>query len=257
MSCIHIVADRGADVALLVRRVRDLLSAPDMQCVGTSATIAGPGTYQEQQNQIAEVASRFYGVSFNPDNIIGETLQRATEEYDWENDQHKQALVECVSEANRQIPADYEAFRKDPLASWIENTFGVVYSTEADRLIRANPQSISGPEGASQRLHELIDVDQDLCERQIKDTLLSGYQITNPDNHFPAFAFRLHQFISRGDTVYSSLDSQDQRFLTVRGQQYVPNDRDRILLPLVFCRCCGQEYYCVRSMLDEATNNRY
>jgi hypothetical protein len=26
----------------------------------------------------------------------------------------------------------------------------------------------------------------------------------------------------------------------------VPHDRDKVLLPLVFCRECGQEYYCVR-----------
>ena len=248
---------QGADVALLIRRVRDLLSSPDMQCVGTSATIAGPGTYLQQQNQIAEVATRFYGVTFRPENIIGETLQRATEEYDWTNTRHVEELSRCISETDRQIPSDYESFGRDPLASWIESTFGVVFSQEADRLIRAEPQSVSGPEGASHKLHELTGVDQGLCERHIKKTLLAGYQVPNPDNDFPAFAFRLHQFISRGDTVYSSLDPSQDRFLTVRGQQYVPNDRQRILLPLVFCRCCGQEYYCVRSIRDEKADSRY
>ncbi len=29
------------------------------------------------------------------------------------------------------------------------------------------------------------------------------------------------------------------------GQQFVPGDRDRVLLPLAFCRECGQEYYTV------------
>ncbi len=248
---------QGADVALLVRRVRDLLSAPDMQCVGTSATIAGPGTHQEQQSQIAEVATRFYGVTFRPENIIGETLQRATEEYDWADAQHLEKLRKCLAETERQIPSDYEDFRRDPLASWIESTFGVVFSQEANRLIRARPQSVSGPEGASNKLHNLTDIDQDLCERHVKKTLLAGYEVPNPENDFPAFAFRLHQFISRGDTVYSSLDPSEDRFLTVRGQQYVPNDRERILLPLVFCRCCGQEYYCVRAVWDEKTSSRY
>ena len=40
---------QGADVALLVRRVRNALDADDMQCVGTSATVAGVGTFAEQQ----------------------------------------------------------------------------------------------------------------------------------------------------------------------------------------------------------------
>jgi len=248
---------QGADVALLVRRVRDLLSAPDMQCVGTSATIAGPGTYQEQQSQIAEVATRFYGVTFHPENIIGETLQRATTEYHLEDAQHMDSLRQCISDNDRKIPNDYESFSRDPLASWIESTFGVVYNAEADRLVRATPRSISGSEGASQKLHDQTRVDQQLCQRHIERTLLAGYQVLHPQTGFPAFAFRLHQFISRGDTVYSSLDSQESRFLTVRGQQYVPNDRQRVLLPLVFCRCCGQEYYCVRAIRDEKTNSRY
>lgn len=40
---------QGADVALLARRVRDALAATHLQCVGTSATLAGGGTFAEQQ----------------------------------------------------------------------------------------------------------------------------------------------------------------------------------------------------------------
>ena len=43
---------QGADVSLLVRRVRDACDAQDLQCVGTSATLAGPGTYEEQRKEI-------------------------------------------------------------------------------------------------------------------------------------------------------------------------------------------------------------
>src|SRR5690606_38144090 len=35
---------QGADVAMLVRRVRDACQSPDLQCVGTSATMASAGT---------------------------------------------------------------------------------------------------------------------------------------------------------------------------------------------------------------------
>lgn len=78
-----------------------------------------------------------------------------------------------------------------------------------------------------------------------------GYHVINPMNGFPAFAFRLHQFISRGDTVYSSLDNSTNRHITVQKQQFVPNEeRKRILLPLVFCRHCGHEFYSVAKYLD-------
>ena len=61
----------------------------------------------------------------------------------------------------------------------------------------------------------------------------------------PLFAFRLHQFLSKGDTVYVSLEPEDQRFITSHKQVSIPGDRDRILLPLAFCRECGQEYLVV------------
>jgi len=60
----------------------------------------------------------------------------------------------------------------------------------------------------------------------------------------------LHQFISRGDTVYASLEDEADRYLTVNGQQFVPNDREHVLLPMAFCRECGQEYYVVRQVRD-------
>ncbi|MFN8007512.1 MAG: Zn-binding domain-containing protein [Terriglobia bacterium] len=41
------------------------------------------------------------------------------------------------------------------------------------------------------------------------------------------------------------------RYLTVYPQQFVPGDRTKVLLPLVFCRECGQEYYCVKSKKTE------
>ena len=44
---------------------------------------------------------------------------------------------------------------------------------------------------------------------------------------FPVFAFRLHQFFSRGDTVYASLEPEDDRYLTTQEQQYVPATRAR------------------------------
>ena len=40
---------QGSDVAMLVRRVREILNPETLQCVGTSATLAGAGTYADQQ----------------------------------------------------------------------------------------------------------------------------------------------------------------------------------------------------------------
>ena len=76
---------QGADVAMLVRRVRDALAAENLQCVGTSATLAGPGTFDEQRGKVAEVASLLFGAEVRPEHVIGETLRRATPERNLED----------------------------------------------------------------------------------------------------------------------------------------------------------------------------
>jgi ATP-dependent helicase YprA (DUF1998 family) len=72
-------------VAFLIRRVRELLAADDLRCVGTSATIAGAGTYQEQRAEISDIATRLFGAEVRPENVIGETLRRTTPEEDHED----------------------------------------------------------------------------------------------------------------------------------------------------------------------------
>ena len=140
----------------------------------------------------------------------------------------------------------------DPLSIWLEDTFGV--TQREGRLIRTEPQSIEGLQhrrreneqaGAAHRLHTLTGVSIDRCIQVIQEGLLAGYTCSpDPITGRSPFAFRLHQFISKGDAIYASLNSDP--YLTFQGQTFVPGDRSRVLLPLVFCRECGQEYYSVR-----------
>ena len=51
---------QGADVAMLVRRVRERMNL-DLICIGTSATMATDGTREERQAKVAEVASKMFG----------------------------------------------------------------------------------------------------------------------------------------------------------------------------------------------------
>jgi len=106
------------------------------------------------------------------------------------------------------------------------------------QIFRRN-KTAESPEGESLRLHR--------HQREaIERTLMQGYRIRHPDTGFPVSAFRLHQFFSLGDTVYASLEHEDDRFTTTEEQQFVPGDRSRALYPLASCPECGQEYYTVR-----------
>jgi len=247
---------QGADVALLVRRVRDAFAADRCQCVGTSATLAGPGTPQQQQAQVARVASLLFGVEVHPEHVIGETLRRATPEQRFDDPAFIDALRERVVAASSP-PTDYAAFVHDPLSVWIESTFGIRTETENGRLVRAEPRSLTGERGAARELSERTGVSVDRCVEALQAGLLAGYACRHPETSQFAFAFRLHQFISRGDTVYATLEPEGRRFITVQGQHYVPGDRRRVLFPLAFCRECGQEYYSVQRIEAELDGQRF
>ncbi len=247
---------QGSDVALLVRRVRELLNAKNMQCVGTSATIVRHGTVSEQKKEVSDVASLLFGAPVNPQDIITETVQRATPERSLENSNFVNALRNRISNLKFNPPAEYQQFIQDPISSWIETTFGIRTEPQSGRLLRADPQTIWGDNGGAAKLATLTGLDIGLCGNATQKGLLAGFNCKNPETEFPAFAFRLHQFISKGDTAYASLEDEQDRYLTINGQQFVPGHRDKILLPIVFCRECGQEYYAVRQTTDPQTNQR-
>jgi len=240
---------QGADVALLVRRLRGATQATALQVVGTSATLAGAGTVAEQQREIADVATTLFGDRVDAQHVVGETLVRATGEPRPDDAAWVDTLRTRIA-SREPAPSEPALFCADPLATWIESALGLREEPQTGRLIRATPRPIWGDDGAARELAELTGLDRDACERAIRDTLYTGYRVILEDSPYPVFAFRLHQFVSRGDTVFASVEPEDRRYLTTQGQQFVPGDRDRILLPLAFCRECGQDYYTVGRRRD-------
>ncbi len=228
-----------------MRRVRNRLATGELQCVGTSATLASSESYPERQAGVARMATQIFGTTISAEHVIGETLRPVTRGGE-DEEIFRQQLTERILRYDSEPPSNSQAFLQDPLAIWIERTFGI---TEHDgRVERTTPKSISGERGAAHELSTLTGAPLEDCVAAIQRTLLAGYKCEPlPETGRPPFAFRLHQFITKGDTLYASLESTGKRYLTLNGQRFVPDGkRERILLPLVFCRECGQEYYCVR-----------
>jgi hypothetical protein len=240
---------QGADVALLVRRVREAAKAHRLQVVGTSATLAGSGTLDQQRAEIADVASRLFGAIVEPSAVVGETLVRATQPPRPGDPAWAAALRNRIG-SGTPPPDTTDAFCADPLAAWIETAIGLQEEPGTGRLVRAKPRALGGLDGATAELAALVGLEPGRCGLAIRDTLHAGYRVAMPGSPFPVFAFRLHQFFSRGDTVFASLEPENDRYLTTQGQQYVPGDRERVLLPLAFCRECGQDYYTVGRRKD-------
>ncbi|MFF8726469.1 DEAD/DEAH box helicase [Streptomyces sp. NPDC015171] len=224
---------QGADVALLIRRVREACGAGSMQCVGTSATLSTEGSPDEQRRIVAGVASTLFGTEVRPAHVIGETLVRATGE-----------APRSVSAERLTAPAPrgYADLVRDPLARWIEDRFGLAEDPASGRLVRRRPARI---EVAARELHERSGVPEERCAAAIRATLEAGAGARDPRTDRPLFAFRLHQFLSKGDTVYVTLEDQASRHLTRSYQLEQPGSGGKPLIPLAFCRECGQEYLTV------------
>ena len=282
---------QGADVAMLIRRCRHAFGN-DIICVGTSATMAsggGSGSGSDDRRlEVAKVSQSLFGVEFTPDQIVDETLERATQEIDPADASVRDAIRAAVA-SDDGPPSDYEALRNHPLASWIESTFGVREEADTGKLLRQVPRRLEGraierpagdPGGGRQQpaghrapgtpgrlngesagngqsaaaeLSTLADADTTRCAKILREWLLKGSNLRRSESssRFPIFAFRLHQFLTRGDTVWASLEPGATRHLEIAKQAAKPGEPDKPLYPLVFCRRCGTEYYRVRAIRNE------
>ncbi|MEU5875595.1 DEAD/DEAH box helicase [Glycomyces sp. NPDC047369] len=233
---------QGADIAWLIRRVRDACNAPDVQCIGTSATMATEGSPAEQREEVAKVAAELFGLADRP-RVIGETLVRACS--------GDAAAVTAERIAAPAAPARYSDLAADPLASWIEQRFGL-RADDTGTLVRQDPTTI---EDAAEALSEETGAGRDACESALRKTLLAGSAAKHPETTRPLFAFRLHQFLSKGDHVYTTAEPEQIRKFTRDYQVMVPGTADALgrgkrLYPLAFCRDCGQEYLTVLRTTD-------
>lgn len=227
---------QGADVAMLVRRVRDACEAEDAQMVGTSATMASDELDGvDPRVAVAQVATRIFGSEVLPEHVIGETVTRLTTPIT-----DRAGLAERVRSGSPP-PQDVDGFLADPLSQWIESAFGV--TEQGGVLRRRPPRRIEGD--AAEELAELTGEPADRCADMIRAQLLAGSRLRDEDGR-PLFAVRLHQFISRGETVYASLGRPGDRHITVEAQSVRPGAAEQPLYPLVFCRECGTEYYRVQ-----------
>jgi ATP-dependent helicase YprA (DUF1998 family) len=121
---------QGADVALLVRRLKGACDAPEAQCIGTSATMTTEGGPEEQKKEVARVASTLFGTAVDPERVIGETLERITHPVGGSNGD-MEALRQRI--ADPMPPHGFDGFTADPLARGkvMVSAWGIVSASRA------------------------------------------------------------------------------------------------------------------------------
>jgi Lhr-like helicase len=234
---------QGADVAMLVRRVRDRLCRnKNPICIGTSATMASEG---DCASAVSDVATRLFGVLVTPDAVIEESLQRATEP----TLQPTKIIDKLIVAINSELPEvlDNKALRTHPLAVWIELEIGL---KDGQQLKRRPPLTI---QEASQHLSTQTGCKLERCRQQLQSMLIlmslpSNQRGGSGERAF--LAFKLHRFISGAGYAYTTLKKQGERRITLDGQRFDPLDIESRLYSTFFCRSCGQEYHPI-SLIDD------
>lgn len=229
---------QGADVALLVRRLRERLHADDLVCIGTSATMSSTGSQADRNKTVAEVASKLFGACITEQDVIGETLERVTDPL-----KDVSAILSQLKIAlNRKEFAwdGFESFRTDPMAIWVELNLGIdLPDNEPPR--RAKPMTLRD---ASAKLAKEAGITPEDARTSLQRFLVAAHEIRTPQGR-PPFAFKLHQFISGPGKVLATLEAQGARHVTLDAQRFAPGRQDEgvHLYPVHFCRDCGQEYH--------------
>ena len=242
MDELHFYRGRqGADVAMLTRRIQESAER-DLQAVATSATMVTGGSRDDRKKTVAELASRFFGLDIPAANVVDETLRRVAIAPVPQGRQEIRAAVDADPPT-----ANAEAVRRHPLAAWAEEAFGI--ESEDGRLVRRAPETF---EAAVQRLADESGLPPNRCEARLRAVLEAGNEAEMDDEH-RVFAFRLHQWLSSGNSVYATLEPSETREFRMEGQYRV--DEERVLFPLAFCRECGQEYY-LASRIEERGTER-
>ena len=237
---LHVYRGRqGADVSMLLRRVHEK-AGRSLQVVGTSATVATGEDSGERRRAIASVAQGLFGVDVDSTRVVEETLEpiAAVDLRDG-----SQKLATAVDQDPPPTGAIAEVVALHPLAAWAERAFGV--ALKDGELVRQRPTTFAQ---AVEDLSEQSDRPLDKCRQRLRAILEAGNSARTATGD-PLFAFRLHQFLSSGSSVYATLGTGPDRELVMDGRN--ESDSGRPLFPLAFCRECGLEHYIVAKSEDE------
>ncbi len=213
---------QGADVALLIRRLRERCGNPNLVCIGTSATMTSESGSTKRKEAVAEFASRMFGTEVRPENVIEEEVERR--------------YTHPPSPAELRAVVDLGKLDKNAtkvLSAWIEDRFGI--SPEGEFLRKGRSFTLSQ---AVDALAKESGASPDRC-RELLQTWLSSAATDVEDRP----VLRFHQFLSQGGDLWATLEPIQERIFSLDGPSYASGHKP--LFPLQFCRECGQDYYVV------------
>ncbi len=232
---------QGADVAMLIRRIR-ARCLKSVVCIGTSATMVSVGSLAEQRAEVAKVATKLFGKPFVPEQIINETLARSLDYK--ELLPSSDALAQAI-DAGIDHNADADILKSHPVAVWLENA--VALEEREDRLVRGKPQRLTSIASSLSRDSGKTPDDCGAFLQQLLQWISAVNQRTQEaGQRYTQLPFKLHQFISQTGSVYTTLDQDENRFITLEPGVYKADEAEKKpIFPNVFSRASGHAFICV------------
>ncbi len=229
---------------MLIRRIRAKCQH-EVTCIGTSATMVSGGTLDDQRSQVADVASKLFGKTFESSQVIMEKLASSLTA---ESNSPAKAELSAAIRQGVTKSDDLSALTGHPVVRWLETNAAL--DTQNDVLIRRKPQPVGT---LAKTLAEHSGEDAGDCLRAVEATLLWISQVNESiqksgrrDTILP---FRLHQFVSQTGSVYTTLDQGSDRFITLEPGIYKSDDSNqKPIFPNVFSRTSGHPFICVTHM---------
>ncbi len=240
---------QGADVALLIRRLRQQAKA-DPICIGTSATMVSQGNRQQQQQAVAHVAGQVFGKPFTTAQIVQEAITYSIDPVAYSpaalhQALHKQTFTN-LTEAQ---------LRQHPMAAWLEREVAITNNGHGPQRATPLPWTTI--------VNQLLALLQTAAPNQwqaqtVNQTLhhfLNGVSAINQRNLAAGqrneyLAHRLNQFISQTGTMSATLEPAGQRHLTFNE---LPQHQGKPLYPLVFSKFTGRAFYQVSYDMAQGT----
>ncbi|NQU25460.1 MAG: DEAD/DEAH box helicase [Candidatus Nealsonbacteria bacterium] len=231
---------QGADVGMLVRRIR-AKSTHQPVCIGTSATmVSGDSSVEEQKQEVANVASQIFGAQFESEQIINETL---TKSFSPESPLPSREELTKSVETSVDFDAGPEHLSSNPGAIWLESRIAL---TEKDGdLVRNVPRTFLE---IANSLSEDTGHSVDHCSTHLRDLMqwINLVNERNPDSRYTYLPFKLHQFFAQTGSVYTSLSQADDRIITMEPGIFKTDDRGKTpIFPNAFSRGSGHAFICV------------
>lgn len=154
--------------------------------------------------------------------MIGETLERATPEHDFAKAQVRAQIVEAVATA-APPPDAYSEFCSTRSPPGLSPRLACRPSLGRVASFAKTPRQLEGEESAVGASPVLTGIDRKQCEQVLRSFLMKGSTLRRSESsRFPIFAFRLHQFLTRGDTVWTTLEPRAERHLEMSKQVAKP-----------------------------------